>query len=801
MKDKLILIAGAALTASLAGHAAEPTTITLTDKVLVPHVERMGMHFQGDNYYDSVILKKRVAESFEGGIYRLHVNAPGGADQKAPMSLLAWMDPKKLQEEWIGATAHVLCGPDIWKQVKVLGVEAGKHKDGKAGTVFRFDQPVRWNAEARYSGVMLEMTDLKEGSHPWATVKRELKDGKIVKSYSYEDKFCSPERNEIVIGDTPPGGGGNASLKLDGREGPAFIRFHAQGNNAAPVGGDWTAKVWAKAVGGSPELTFKPSVPGDAKSIAPTGEWKQYTVKLTLPPVSAGDKSALFTLELNAKGGAVLIDNVEAWKDGDSTNPTPFRDGLVTAMRYINPGSVRYLRNTKNSLWNAIVPRIEAASQGGRGEKGVDEFGTHEFYELCEYLKANPWATLPGTMLPEEMDLLMEYHGGPAGTKGGDLRIRLGHEKPWTKVFDKIHIQFGNEAITFFGTGFYGPDYWTALIDRCKKSPYYDPNVFVFHLNEQGCGRAGMDVHPGFDRFTINGYHIFGLYDDQIGDRSNPAELYDFVFASAWHLWMDPQNNKNYEDMVRAKERGKELSIYEGMNYHTTFGSDNPPTDIINHMITSSAGGMSAFHTGLILLKHWGARTQENFNLAQLGFKPGGSFGNIPGTVRVWGGVLKIGNEAERRYRPRVIAEHIANEVIGGDLIETVHTGADPKFSVTKRFGAGYGPSRNPKMVTVKDIPRIHSYAFAEGKRRGLILVSNDPREAQPVNVAFSGGVKGGKAQSWLMVTPGLEGTNEHDWAPEAPQVTVKEEPINFKSGTGLQLPPATIMALEWENE
>ncbi len=155
------LIAGAALTAGLAAQAAETTTITLGDKVLVPQVERMGMHFQDDNYYDSVILKKRVGESFEGGIYRFHVLAPGGADQKDPMSMVAWMAPKRLPTEWIGATAHVLCGPDIWKQVKVVGVEAGKQKDGRPATVFRFDQPVRWNPEARYSGVLLEMTDLK----------------------------------------------------------------------------------------------------------------------------------------------------------------------------------------------------------------------------------------------------------------------------------------------------------------------------------------------------------------------------------------------------------------------------------------------------------------------------------------------------------------------------------------------------------------------------------------------------------------------------------------------------------------
>jgi len=780
----------------MTARAAEPTTITLTDNVLVPHVERMGMHFQGDNYYDSVILKQRVAVNFEGSVYREHLIGHG-SEQKDPLQLLTWRDPKRgLPTQWIGATAHVLCGPDIWKTVKVTGCRVAKLRDGREGIVYRFDQPVRWNTTGRFAGVMLEMTDLKEGAHPWAEITREMKDGTSVKSYAYNEQYCSPERNEIVIGDTPPGVGGNAALKLDGREGTAFIRFRVQFNNAAPYGGEWTARVWAKSIGGAPQLTLKPTVPGIAQTIAPTGEWKQYTVNLTVEPVSARGNNAILMLELSATGGAVLIDNVEAWKNGDGTNPTPFRDELVNTMRYINPGSIRYLRNTRNSLWNAIVPRIEAVAREGRG---VDDFGTHEFYELCEHLGANPWATLPGTMLLDEMDLLMEYHGGPAGTKGGDLRIRLGHEKPWTKVFDKIHLQFGNEAITFFGTGFYGPDYWTALIDRCKKSPYYDPNVFVFHLNEQGCGVSGMDEHPGFDRFTISGYHIFGLYDDQIGNRSDPAELYDFVFASAWHLWMNPHNNKWHGALQAAKQRNKEISIYEGMNYHTTFGSDNPPTDIINRMITSSAGGMSAFHTGLILLKHWGARTQQSFNLAQHSFRPGGAFGNIPGSVRVWGGVLKIGNEAERRYRPRIIAHHIANQVIGGDLIESVHTGANPTFSVTKRFGAGYGPSRNPTLATVSNIPHIHSYAFAEGKRRGLVLVSNDPRAAQPLKLVFKGGVKGGTAQSWLMVTPGLEASNEHDWAPDAPQVTVKEETIKFRSGQSVQLPPATIMAFEWE--
>jgi len=800
--NRRAIITISALVAAVSSYGAEPTTVTLTGRVLVPEVERLGMHFQDDNFYDSVILKRRVAENFEGGMYRQHLIGPG-AEQKDPRKLVTYGNLRGgLPVEWIGADAHILCGPQIWEKVKIEGVEPGLLKDGRDTLVYVFDRPVRWDPEARFVGVMLEKTDLKEGSHPWAEIKREMQDGRVVKKVTYEKQYCTPERNEIVIGDTPPIVGQNASLKLDGREGSAFIRFRVQFNNAAPYGGGWTVQVWAKAVSGSPQLVIKPTVPGTSQSITPSQEWKQYTVHLNLEPAPTG-QNQIFMLELAAKDGELLIDNVEAWKDSDLVNPgnpTPFRDELVSAMRYINPGSIRYLRNKKDGLLNAIVPRIENAARGGSG-KGVDSFGTHEFYELCSHVGADPWANLPGTMLLEEMDLLMEYHGGPAGTPGGDLRIRLGQQKPWTEVFDKIHIQYGNEAITFFGTVFYGPDYWTALTDRCKQSPYFNPDVFVFHLNEQGCGIRGIDEHPSFDRFTINGYHIFGLYDDQIGDLSDPAELYDFVFASAWHHWMYPQNNRVYNWLQTIKQRGKEVSIYEGMNYHTTFGSDNPPVDVINRMVAGSAGGMSALHSGLILLKHWGARTQQNFNLAQHSFNPRSPFGNIPAAIRVWGGVQRIGNEAEKRYRPRIIAHHIANQVIGGDLVETIHTGADPKFSVTKRFGSGYGASKNPQETTVSDIPRIHSYAFAEGSRRGLILVSNDPRESQPVKIAFDGGVKGGKAQVWTMDSPGLKATNEHDWAPDAPEVTVREETIGFKSGTEILLPPAVILAVEWETD
>ena len=780
--------------------AADLTTVTLTDHALVEDVERLGVHFSGDNFYDSVILKQRVAENFEGTVRRLHVM--GDNDQPAPNGIYLWS--KGLDDSWVGATAYMLGGPDQWKELKVTAVETrnfefGGNKGVQETTFVGFDRPVTWTQEGYVAGVLLEKSDLDAGQHPWLVEKRRTVDGERVKVREYDTQYCTPERTKVVTGDVPEETVGVAALKLDGREGPAFVKFRVQFYKAAPYDGTWTVQFWAKSAGGSPALTVRPTVPGTSVEIPLTGQWRHYTEKLRLDKPDDPESNPIFMLQFDVEGGQVLLDEIEAGKDGDGTNPTPFRDELVDVFRFLQPGSVRYLRNTRDSVINWIQPRIRNRSRRGLNKRR-DDFGTHEFYEFCEHIGANPWANLPGTLLPEDIDTFMEYVGAPAHAGRGKLRAELGQERPWTDVFDKIHVQFGNEAITFGGTGYWGPDYWQALVERAKNSPYYDPDTFVFIVNEQGGGRRLMDMHPAFDRFTINGYHIFGLYQDQIERAGDPAGFYDFVFASAWHMWMHPEHNKNYGNLEGARNRDMEIAIYEGGNYHTTFSTPGEvPLEKINRMVVGRAGGMSATHSMLILLKHWGARTQQSFNLSQYGFRPGGAFGNIDGTVRVWGGVLRIGNPEERRYRPRFLALRIANEVIGGDLVETVHSGADPKFSVTNRLGAGYGPSRNPEEMTVGNIPRIHSYAFREGDRRGLILVSNDPREAQPVSIEFDGTVREGTARLWRLASPDLESSNEHDWAPEGPEVTIEPEALrDFAGGYRLDLPPATILAIEW---
>jgi hypothetical protein len=743
-----------------------------------------------------VILKRRVAENFEGTVTRLHLIGTNVQPEPDGFYVDGLSAELHGQDVFIGAEAHVLSGPDQWKVAKVVAIEKRAHTDPKKkgeATFIKLDQAVTWSSDW-LNGLLLIANTEGQGQHPWLVEKKV--DG--VRTLTVDPQYASIGNVEAVTGDTPPEVGQKAALLLSGSQAEAWVRFRVQFERAATFKGDWTVKLWARARSGQPVFEVAPTVPGTKQVVTLDSEWKPYTVKLTLNPAPVGE-NPIFMLQLKATGGEVLVDCVEAWKDGDGTNPTAFRDSLVQSLQELAPGSIRYLRNTRDSYVNSVLPAIENQSQRGVGAR-KDNIGAHEFYQLCAYLGANPWATLPGTLLPEEIDQMMEYHGAPADQGLGKLRARLGQEKPWTEVFDKIHIQFGNEAITFYGTGYFGPDYWEALVKRAKASPYYDPDKFVFHLNEQGGGLGRLfTYHPDFDRGTINGYHIFGLYKDQISAAGDLPGFYDWVFASAWHMWMVEAGNKNWANMIAARERNKEISIYEGGNYHTTFTDPgNAPMEQINRLVVGRAGSVSALNSMLILLKNWGARTQQSFSLSQETFSPGGSFGNLPGRVRLWGGIVGMGSDRQR-FRPRFLALTAANKVMCGDLMETIHSGDEPTFEVTNRFGAGYGPSRNPVEMTVSGVPRIHSYAFAEGARRGLILVSNDPRETQPVVLKFEGGVKGGNATIWWVESKGLEDSNEFDESPTAPAVTLQTKTIDFQSGTKLDLPPATILSVEWQ--
>jgi len=466
-------------------------------------------------------------------------------------------------------------------------------------------------------------------------------------------------------------------------------------------------------------------------------------------------------------------------------------------LKQFNPGAIRYLQTGGGTIDNTIAPPLrsysytnrQTATYGPYEDHQTDPYGLHEMYELCEYLDAEPWYCLPGTLHKDELAHFIEYLGAPVDVGYGKIRADLGHERPWSEVFDNIHIEFGNEAwnnAAWYQCGGYnGPDYWRELIEVGKSSPYYKSGM-LFHTAGQAAwsGRnAGILKNaPNADRFSVAPYLVSELNNKDLDILDTDEKLFRWVFAKP--IWRSfDSRGAMFQNYDLAKTAGIELSIYE-VNHHTTHG--DAPAEPRNKIVTSIAGGINVANDMLLMMREHKLRTQCLFSLIQHKYRAHGV-----GDVYLWGTALNM-RKGHERYRPTFLTCMLANKVIGGDMVETIHSKNEPTFDANGYF------AYQADAETVRDIPVVWSYGFAEGGRRGLILMSLDVSTARPVEIAFAGRPVQNKASLWRLSAEKITAGNEFEAGP--PQVAVAQETLNdFGPGYKIMLPPHSMTVLEWE--
>jgi len=145
------------------------------------------------------------------------------------------------------------------------------------------------------------------------------------------------------------------------------------------------------------------------------------------------------------------------------------------------------------TIWDKKGTGGPAESPHGMGLGG--------FLKLCAEVGADPWINIH-LFTEEECLGLMEYLAGPTDTDYGRRRASDGQEAPWTTVFDRIHIELGNEP---WGTLFFPmrPEMFAAacnlVFGQCKASPHYDAGVFNFI----GGGWAIMNREGGYNHVLM----------------------------------------------------------------------------------------------------------------------------------------------------------------------------------------------------------------------------------------------------------------------------------------------------------
>ncbi len=792
-----------------AGMAADVTMVELTGKVVVADISRLGINLGGDSIWSGAILrKKRVEENFEGSLYRQchsgELFEDGYATSTAPLA--GWKRTQQM-DHWKGAELIIISGGNKWQKRTVTEVTTRKifPYSSTAKPVesifFVFDEPVDISGKKEITAAMDAATRRKA-----FIVDPTRGVGALLQKLATDEGFYGMNPGvqvkgiKVSIGDVAEESFGQAAALMDGTKVMSWILGNQRYGN---VNGTWHVHFRAKAKLGSPRLTIVPSH-GSRETINLDDEWEKFEVQIKVSgvpePEGPEDKPQL-SIDFQSGGGQVLVDDVEIWMEGDE-NPTAFRDDVVNALKRYNPGVLRKLQMGGNTIESTIRPnlssyRFQSSVFGWVGplkQRNSKPYGLHEFYELCEHIDSEPWYCVPGTLTKKEVTFLMEYLGGPESAPGGQLRTELGHPEPWTKTFKNIHVEFGNEAWNgagpFKGGGFNGPDYWNDLIAEGKASKHYEPNV-LFHTAGQNfaSGKSAQILRdaPNSDRHAIAPYMIQQFTPENAAHNDTPEKFFRWAFGFPIEVVKDRPDGMKQQGAVMEKT-GVEFSIYE-INYHITHGTG--PVAPRNMLTAGIAGGVNMCNTMLMLLEEYGIRTQCLFNFLQY------SYGHSPDlkakneSVRLWGTAIstKAGSE---RFRPTWLASEMANHVLGGDLVETVHSGAQPRAT-------GSGPyDRSGKTARMIDYEydEIHSYGVVDGKRRGLILMNLSVDTPHEVKANFSGAVDGG-ATRWVLTGESLGANN--DYENDKPQVAIKEDRLDeFKRGTLLSLPPYSMVVLQW---
>lgn len=775
------IIAAGVLALAGSAVAQDVTTIKFTDKVILPEASRIGYNISGDNYYSPPALKRRLSLNFEGGYitgFTLWHPKAGLGGNKLPARLRnpSESDVRALKDNGV---VTYLTGPQIWSTTKIKDVV----EEGGAW-FFIVDKtvpevPAKENFTPFY---MYEAVD--KTTAEWS------KNMPLIAGKEKKDVF------QIALNDVPPGSLGWRAFRVNGTKGKAVDGFALTSPGAMNCVGEWQVRLWAKAAAGQPKLTVGL---GETSAALPVNsQWQQFDRVLK---VGATPEKGWFALNFQVSGGDVLMDDIEVTKLGEK-NPTAFLDDFVAMLKDdLKVGSLRQLIMGGRGVDNYLQVPVRQNPQ-------QFDWSITEFYSLCEYIGAEPWHSIPGFVRPDDMKAMAEYLSAPADVGYGKLRAAQGHPVPWTKVFKRIHLQIANEPITFNGNSPH-PDTWRSLADALLSSPYYTNNI-RFTASTQDFAGGWIDwkakqVNPPAPKIAQvcdHSYFLQGLWKSDITSQKTPADLFQWLTTYVQAQWDDVRIPR-YQPIIKSS--GYEYTVYE-TSFHTTFGTASSKER--NSIITSIGGGMAQVYNLLSGMKNLGARTICQFNLFQFDFAPGGSFGdNFEGKrVRVWGTVLNH-RPATKRLRPIALGIHTINQVIGGDLVETVHEGAAPVVSVTGRWKETRGVKQpdgtriaTDEKPATREHPALWSYGFKDGKRRGLILMNHDAKNARTVRVVFPGKVQGSTAQTWTLANDNLYASNE----PEVgdPQVKVQEGTLpGFASGKEIKLAPFSLVAVEWDVE
>lgn len=575
-----------------------------------------------------------------------------------------------------------------------------------------------------------------------------------------------------------PGSDGKQALELidDGALGAsAAVRTPIDAGSVLgyAFSGPYTQTIKARLLSGSGSLTLS-GVRLNAghtgirwsQSFRPTSQWATYRAHFQ-GQETAGTAPGPVEIYVSFEGhGDLLIDDSSLTSDLDK-NPTAFRGQVIRDERLWDPGESRYWAGQNGeSLANWIEPAFgresSSAAAASYDSRTVMQIGLQDWLQKEAYEGVpQVWIEMPITWRYDvDASNMVDYLAGGANTVFGRKRIELGQKQPWTSVFHRIVLEYGNEVWNGGAAGENILPYSQKTADQVEARWSYVPMVIRF------CAAMKADVHwdPAVMKCAAgiqtagNSFWATSLeqqdkqhavdlqanneYGQLLVNNTEGSNQWISAWTEAWAAAYDKTNgfHKSFNG------GGLQTGIYEYNN------STSPPSTLNAAQAVGYPDGEGYGLVDILMplfnQKVFGIVDDDFFTFAQRER----SFRNAQGQdvpLREWGAVTGLGG----RYtnpRPMFFAISMVNHCIGdgAGYEATVQEGPDYHFS-------GYN-GVSPQ----KQVPYLDAFAFKNGNQRCIVVVNTDVEHSHTFRFAGDH-PPSGEVTARLYYSPKLSDNNE----------------------------------------
>ena len=747
------------------------TNIQVTSAVQQSSVKRLGVNLGDQTYWDSGQLMKNLVfanPGFEGMKYRsimicasVTANSCTDDNEYSPMPT----------GYWNGATYSLLSGKSVGVSGTVVSSTKNPTSCSGCGQIIQFDQNV--NAAV---GDYFVMTQTFTGSGDagwWDNVSG----GGTITTETTDLSPNTPGKQAVLLSASAKGQSALMTQYFDNEGGESFIQLN----------GAFQVTFRAKGMGGTNNLNVSVErlMPSGVatylnQTVTLTNAWQDYT--LTFSANETGSASGTVQLVFGTSQSSLELDDVSLNQTNSSTsNPTVFRDDVVNALKELNPGTIRMMAagaalgsDIPNQLQVPFARYREGFSTGSTSENAI-AYGIHEFLQLCQTVGADPWITIPTATTPQEMTDFIQYLIGTGSDQWSALRITRGQTQPWTTVFNKIHIEFGNET---WNGSFRGesinynayPELANKIFGAARATAGYKASSFDLVLD-------GMAASPGYNGVLLgvsNQHDSIDIAPYLLFSANNEAQATMFGALFAEPEMFESAGGEVYQNMVTAKAAptATNVNVYE-TNLGTMIGSI---TEAQLSQLAPSVGAGIAHTDHMLQMMRLGVQYQNAFSLPQFDYKR--SDGSL---VRLWGTVVDMGTT--NRRRPQFLTEQMANSVIGGTMLQTVQTGANPTWN----------QPLSSDNVVLNGAHYLQSFAFLNGNTASAVIFNLNQTASLPVT--FSGvNAPSGSVQMSQLTSVNITDNNETANTVQTTTQTLS----GFSPATGISVPPFSMTVLTW---